>query len=483
MTATGVILVARSLVGSRGSYLSHYWVIMAGKALLQTLCAPSPLALAASAALHAWNGDSADAAAALAFFVVKVAALTWTRHWTGAAVAEHGLEDAPGESERAAMAAGRGCLLAGAGLAFYLYLADPDESAPTRALGRSLVVFNISLLPGALPLALRLRLVQAATFMAGVARPRGLGLIERAARLQVLFVRDGVAFEAAGVRCVLLTAEPQADVEGPVVLAADMWPASHRRDRRLRECAWIASGNVEDIEEALLIASQGGTAVGIQLDVADAFDVPPDTLTFGERADVDFHTVAGAEGELFVLTQARHAAASLSLCSCVRLAACWHEAVVIAVLYAFARPLRTLDLVLIALVADSLLCSIRTGRQPADPEAPRGSAWAGALVHGTLMAGVTMTAHASPFFEGGGDQHGEYRSAALALQIVVSTALLPAATGPPWSLARWPVHLLLAAAISIAWGVLRISWLDVGLLWAWDCIGHLVIGLVGKRLL
>ena len=56
LTATGVILVARSLVGSRGSFLSNYW-LMAGKALLQTLCTPSPLALAASAALHAWDGE------------------------------------------------------------------------------------------------------------------------------------------------------------------------------------------------------------------------------------------------------------------------------------------------------------------------------------------------------------------------------------------------------------------------------------------
>ena len=76
----------------------------------------------------------------------------------------------------------------------------------------------------------------------------------------------------------------------------------------------------------------------------------------------------------------------------------------------------------------------------------------------------------------------QYRSAALTLQLIISTALLPAAMGP-WSLARWPVHLLLAAAISIVWGVLRISWLDVGLLWLWDLIGHIVTGLVGKRLL
>ena len=102
--------------------------------------------------------------------MVKVAALAWTRHWTGAAVAGHGLEDAPSESERAAMAAGHGCLLAGAGLAFYLFLAE-DEPPRTRALGRSLVVFNISLLPGALPLALRLHLIQAAAPMTAVARP------------------------------------------------------------------------------------------------------------------------------------------------------------------------------------------------------------------------------------------------------------------------------------------------------------------------
>ena len=99
------------------------------------------------------------------------------------------------------------------------------------------------------------------------------------------------------------------------------------------------------------------------------------------------------------------------------------------------------------------------------------------------MAGVTLAVHASPLFKGGGDQHGEYRSAALALQVMISTALLPAATGP-WSLARCPVHLLLAAAISVAWGACRISWLDVGLLWGWDLIGHMfVIGPVGKRLL
>ena len=108
-----------------------------------------------------------------------------------------------------------------------------------------------------------------------------------------------------------------------------------------------------------------------------------------------------------------------------------------------------------------------------------------AVVHGSLMAGVTMTAHASPFFEGGDGKHSEYRSAILALQMVVSTALLPLVTG----LTRMPDLLTfilaqaLAIAISIAWGLLRVSWLDVVLLWLWNLVGHAVIGLVGKRLL
>ena len=302
------------------------------------------------------------------------------------------------------------------------------------------------------------------------------------------FEAEATAFKAAGVRCVLLTGREE--VDGQVVLSENMWPASHRRDRLLRECRCIVTDNAEDIEEALLVASQGRAAVGIQLDGVDAesavrsaaespasFAFPPDTIAFGERAGVDFYTDAGVTGVRSVMTQGRQAAVSLSLCCRVRFAACWHEGIVIAALYAFARPPRALDLVLIAFVADSLLCSIRTGRQPAEHEAPQGPTWAGALVHGTLMASVALTAHVSPLCEGGGDQ-----SAALALQVIISTALLPAAMGP-WSLARWPVHLLLAAAISIAWGVLRISWLDVGLLWLWDLIGHIVIGLVGKRLL
>ena len=60
---------------------------------------------------------------------------------------------------------------------------------------------------------------------------------------------------------------------------------------------------------ALLVASQGRAAVGIQLDGVDAesavrsaaelpasFAFPPDTIAFGERAGVDFYTDAGLTG-------------------------------------------------------------------------------------------------------------------------------------------------------------------------------------------
>ena len=312
-------MTTRQPVGSNRSFSTSIPSAMAMKKILRTVCTPSPLALAASAVLHAWAGNWIDTAAALTFFVVKVAALAWARHWTGAAVAKHGLEDAPSDSERVAIAAGHGCILAGAGLAFYLFLAE-DESPPTRALGRSLVVFNISLLPGALPLAVRLRLVQAATSMIPVAQPQGLDLIERTARIQTLFVCDNLAFEveataleATGVRCVLLTGS--AEVDGPVVLAENMWPASHRRDSLLRECRCIVTDNANDIQEALLVALQGRAAVGIHLGGA-SFTVPPGTIAFGEHAGVDFHTDAGLAGVRSAMTQDKPQCRSLYVAAC-----------------------------------------------------------------------------------------------------------------------------------------------------------------------
>ena len=103
---------------------------------------------------------------------------------------------------------------------------------------------------GAIPLALRLRLAQAAVNMTS-ARPRCLGAIERASRLRVLFTRDVLPEAIEGVRCVLV-GEQHAEIEG-ALLPADLAPASHRRDRRVRECPAIASSRPEDIEEALLI--------------------------------------------------------------------------------------------------------------------------------------------------------------------------------------------------------------------------------------
>ena len=129
-----------------------------------------------------------------------MAALSWTRFWTGTVEVQLGAEQhQTGDVEKAAATAGRVCTLAGGGLAFYLFLANP-EAMPTRALGRSLVVFNISLALSALQLALRLRLAQAAVNMTS-ARPRGLGAIERASRLRVLFTREALPEAIEGLHC------------------------------------------------------------------------------------------------------------------------------------------------------------------------------------------------------------------------------------------------------------------------------------------
>ena len=54
---------------------------MAISNVLQAIFAPSPLALAASAALSAWSGDVYDAFAASIFLLVKIVAVIWARRW------------------------------------------------------------------------------------------------------------------------------------------------------------------------------------------------------------------------------------------------------------------------------------------------------------------------------------------------------------------------------------------------------------------
>ena len=92
---------------------------------------------------------------------------------------------------------------------------------------------------------------------------------------------------------------------------------------------------------------------------------------------------------------------------------------------------------------------------------------------------TAMSAHASPLFEAGGDQRSQYRSSILALQMVVSTALLPLAAAR--ARATEAVALGEALAVSIVWGALRVTWLDVALLWVWNLVGHAMIALLGMR--
>ena len=186
---------------------------------------------------------------------------------------------------------------------------------------------------GALPLALRLRLSQAAVNLTG-ARPRSFGAIERASRLRLLFARGALPEATEDVRCVLF-GDQHAQAEG-APQAADMAPASHRRDRRVRECSCIASSRPEDIEEALLIILSAEGQVGVH-EAPGEITLPPGAVSFGGEG-AGFFRGQDSLGE--TLLEARRASASMTLCSTVRLAAFVQKAVVIPLLYAFARPLR-----------------------------------------------------------------------------------------------------------------------------------------------
>ena len=92
-----------------------------------------------------------------------------------------------------------------------------------------------------------------------------------------------------------------------------------------------------------------------------------------------------------------------------------------------------------------------------------------------------MTVHASPLFEAGGDERSLYRSSILALQMVVSTALLPLVAARERTTTETVLALGEALAVSIVWGALRVTWLDVALCWVWNLVGHAVIALLGMR--
>ena len=91
-----------------------------------------------------------------------------------------------------------------------------------------------------------------------------------------------------------------------------------------------------------------------------------------------------------------------------------------------------------------------------------------------------MTVHTSPLFEAGGDERSLYRSSILALQMVVSTALLPLVAARERT-TETVLALGGALAVSVVWGALRVVWLDVALLWLWNVVGHAVIALLGMR--
>ena len=64
--------------------------------------------------------------------------------------------------------------------------------------------------------------------------------------------------------------------------------------------------------------------------------------------------------------------------------------------------------------------------------------------------------------------------------MVVSTALLPLVATRERT-TETVLALGEALAVSIVWGALRVTWLDVALCWVWNLAGHAVTALFGVR--
>ena len=228
----------------------------------------------------------------------------------------------------------------------------------------------------------------------------------------------------------------------------------------------------------------------------DLLRISENMIIFGQGPHADVRMIApGTAALCAAMVAARRTTMLLQDCFVTRLAVCCHTAMVVAILYLVARPMRPLDLYVNALVADALLLSVdpptalrrnimqrfvQSSQLSCKPK-KNITAWlTSSFIYGLLETLLTIGLHATPLLEGGGDAKGEYRSAALALQMPVSAALLPLAIDDTVTM-RAPIPLGATILASVAWGLFRITWTDVALVWAWSVLGHIGIFAFARR--
>lgn len=295
-----------------------------------------------------------------------------------------------------------------------------------------------------------------------------------------------------------------------ILPATDLWPASYSRDEMIMEADGFAQVLPKDKREVVLVLQNRGLVVGMTGDgvndspaLAQAqIGIAVDGATEAARSAADIIlTEPGLSAIFDAVVESRKIFARLRAYVLYRIAATIQIVLVLSILiYAFNEPLPALYVILLALLNDVTMLPIADDNAVASalPEIPTIFAILQAsCIYGIMESALTMGFYLSGWCKG--DDTDKYRTAVVYLQISIAIELLIFSC-------RTPGFVLLAVRgekrpscalfmsvmganvlVSLLAGfgsvfdnkiIYNVSWADIGIIWAYDIVGLIVIDLV-----
>lgn len=290
-----------------------------------------------------------------------------------------------------------------------------------------------------------------------------------------------------------------------ILPASDLWPASATRDEAILASDGFAQVLPKDKREVILVLQNRGLVVGMTGDgVNDApalaqaqIGIAVDDATEAARSAADIIlTTPGLSAIFDAVVESRKIFARLRSYVLYRIAATIQIVLVLSILiYAYDDTMPTIYVILLALVNDVSMLPVANDNASASalPEIPSmPSILLASFLYGFIETGMTMALYATDWLSGDGEP--EYRMAVTYLQISIAVELLIFSCRTPGfvlnvfrSMNRPSLLLFFSVmmgnilvSLLAGFGVLvhQVSWQDIGLIWAYDVAGLVVLDLL-----
>eukprot|EP00930_Biecheleria_cincta_P085551 TRINITY_DN74932_c0_g1_i1.p1 TRINITY_DN74932_c0_g1~~TRINITY_DN74932_c0_g1_i1.p1 ORF type:complete len:1017 (+),score=226.88 TRINITY_DN74932_c0_g1_i1:54-3104(+) len=290
-----------------------------------------------------------------------------------------------------------------------------------------------------------------------------------------------------------------------ILPATELWPASATRDETILSADGFAQVLPKDKREVILVLQNRGLVVGMTGDgVNDApalaqaqIGIAVHDATEAARSAADIIlTSAGLSAIFDAVAESRKIFARLRSYVLYRIAATIQIVLVLSILiYAYNDTMPTIYVILLALVNDVSMLPVANDNAVASalPEIPSmPSILLASFLYGFIETGMTMTLYATDWLSGDGKP--EYRMAVTYLQISIAVELLIFSCRTPGfvlnvfkPINRPSVLLFLSVmmgnilvSLLAGFGVLvhQVSWRDIGMIWAYDVAGLVVLDLL-----